>query len=140
MAKYMPDPVWEPLSLKRSGRSVLAEGYRVRIERGGQSFFLHAVRFHGKEDEILVAATSLASPTEEVLPLLWGRWGIENSFKFYLPFRTSRARFLPPSIGRSEGVQVCEEGWRMAWIASAEICSIAVTIWWRRRPLASQSV
>ena len=86
MAKYMPDPVWEPLSLKRSGRSALAEGYRVRIERGGQSFFLHAVRFHGKEDEILVAATSLASPTEEVLPLLWGRWGIENSFKFYGAF------------------------------------------------------
>ena len=86
MAKYMPDPVWEPLSLKRSGRSVLAEGYRVRIERGGQSFFLHAVRFHGKEDEILVAATSLTSPTEEVLPLLWGRWGIENSFKFYGAF------------------------------------------------------
>jgi len=86
MAKYLPDPDYAAISLRREGKAIEAEAAQTEIERGGHRVFLHAVRFDGRVDQVLVLATSVDAPTEEVLPILWGRWGIENSFKLYSQF------------------------------------------------------
>lgn len=86
METYLPDPDYAPVSLRRGTKEIAAEVARTVIDREGHRVFLHAVRFDGRADRVLLLATLLDSSTEEVLPILWGRWGIENSFKFFGSF------------------------------------------------------
>jgi len=53
-----------------------------------------------RPQKLVVAAMSSEGETQAVFSLLWGRWGIENSFKLYPEFgltveREGRQMYLP---------------------------------------------
>jgi hypothetical protein len=75
----------EPMTLVRAGKALEVRSGRLAVQRGGRRLYLHAVQF-AEEKRLVVAATSREETTQAVFSRLWGRWGIENSFKHYAEF------------------------------------------------------
>jgi len=73
------------LTLVRGGKMLEVKADRLVVDRGGRKIYLHAVRFDAEHKPVVVA-TSDERSTQETLSVLWGRWGIENSFKLYPEF------------------------------------------------------
>jgi hypothetical protein len=83
VAKRAPEDAFVPLELRSQGRTVLCEAASWKEERHGKTLYLHALRM--PDGATLYVTTSLSAPPSLVVPILWGRWAIENSFKLYGP-------------------------------------------------------
>ena len=75
----------EPMTLVRAGKALEVLSGCLVVERGGRRLYLHGVQFV-EGQKLVVAATSRQEATQAVFSRLWGRWGIENSFKHYPEF------------------------------------------------------
>lgn len=81
VARRAPQDGYVPAEIRSQGRTVRCKAATWKEERDGKTLYLHALRM--EDGATLCVITSLSAATSLVVPVLWGRWAIENSFKFY---------------------------------------------------------